>query len=81
MKKPMLEMAPPKKSILIRIDEDLKTKAKVKLAKEGKSFQSILERAIIEYLNTHQCPKCSTVMNYVLGYKYNCPQCERTFKI
>lgn len=31
--------------------------------------------------NALQCPKCSTSMTHVIGYKYNCPQCEKTFKI
>jgi len=60
MKKPMPEMAPPKKSILIRIDEDLKVKIAVKLAKskgvklaksKGDSFQSICEKALRDYVN------------------------------
>jgi len=41
-----------KKSILIRIDEDLKVKIAVKLAKsKGDSFQSICESALKVYVN------------------------------
>lgn len=40
-----------KKSILIRIDEDLKVKVAVKLAKsKGESFQSICEKALKAYV-------------------------------
>ena len=72
----------PKKSILIRIDPKLKIKVATKLVKDdGVSFQSICEKALKDYANAIQCPNCSTSMTHVVGYKYNCHQCEKTFKI
>ena len=39
------------KQIMVRIDEDTRTKLKVKVIKENTSIQEVLEKAIQEYLN------------------------------
>lgn len=39
------------KQIMVRIDEDTRTKLKVKVVKENTSIQEVLEQAIHEYLN------------------------------
>ena len=39
------------KQIMVRIDEDTRTKLEVKVVKENTSIQEVLEKAIHEYLN------------------------------
>ena len=39
------------KQIMVRIDEDTRTKLKVKVVKENTSIQEVKEKAIHEYLN------------------------------
>ena len=38
------------KQIMVRIDEDTRTKLKVKVVKENTSIQEVLEKAVKEYL-------------------------------
>lgn len=40
------------KQIMVRIDEDTRTKLKLKVVKENTSIQEVLEKAIHEYLNS-----------------------------
>lgn len=42
------------KQIMVRIDEDTRTKLKVKVIKENTSIQEVLEKAIQEYLNDNK---------------------------
>ena len=42
------------KQIMVRIDEDTRTKLKVKVVKENTSIQEVLEKAIHEYLNSNK---------------------------
>ena len=39
------------KQILVRVDEETRTKLKLKVVKENTSIQEVLEKAIHEYLN------------------------------
>ena len=38
------------KQIMVRIDEDTRTKLKVKVVKENTSIQEVLEKAVKDYL-------------------------------
>ena len=38
------------KQIMVRIDEDTRTKLKLKVVKENTSIQEVLEKAVKEYL-------------------------------
>lgn len=38
------------KQIMVRIDEDTRTKLKVKVVKENTSIQQVLEKAVKDYL-------------------------------
>ena len=40
------------KQILVRVDEETRTKLKLKDVKENTSIQEVLEKAIHEYLNS-----------------------------
>ena len=39
------------KQIIVRIDEDTRTKLRIKVLQENASIQEVLEKAIHEYLN------------------------------
>lgn len=39
------------KQIMVRVDEDTRTKLKLKVLKENTSIQEVLEKAIHKYLN------------------------------
>lgn len=39
------------KQIMVRVDEDTRTKLKIKVLQENTSIQEVLEKAIHEYLN------------------------------
>ena len=40
------------KQIMVRIDEDTRTKLRIKVLQENTSIQEVLENAIHEYLNS-----------------------------
>ena len=40
------------KQIMVRVDEDTRTKLKIKVLQENTSIQEVLEKAIHEYLNS-----------------------------
>lgn len=40
------------KQIIVRIDEDTRTKLRIKVLQENTSIQEVLEKAIHEYLNS-----------------------------
>ena len=42
------------KQILVRVDEETRTKLKLKVVKENTSIQEVLEKAIHEYLNSNK---------------------------
>ena len=42
------------KQIMVRIDEDTRTKLKVKVVKENTSIQEVLEKAVKEYLKQNK---------------------------
>ena len=42
------------KQIMVRVDEDTRTKLKLKVLKENTSIQEVLEKAIHEYLNNEE---------------------------
>ena len=42
------------KQIMVRIDEDTRTKLKVKVVKENTSIQEVLEKAVKEYLKKNK---------------------------
>ena len=39
------------KQIMVRVDEDTRTKLRIKVLQENTSIQEVLEKAIHEYLN------------------------------
>ena len=40
------------KQIMVRVDEDTRTKLRIKVLQENTSIQEVLEKAIHEYLNS-----------------------------
>lgn len=42
------------KQIMVRVDEDTRTKLRIKVLQENTSIQEVLEKAIHEYLNSNK---------------------------
>nr|DAI37880.1 MAG TPA: antitoxin [Caudoviricetes sp.] len=42
------------KQIMVRVDENTRTKLKIKVLQENTSIQEVLEKAIHEYLNSNK---------------------------
>ena len=52
------------KQIMVRVDENTRTKLKIKVLQENTSIQEVLEKAIHEYLKRYPLP------SKVTGYLY-----------
>ena len=59
------------KQIMVRVDENTRTKLKIKVLQENTSIQEVLEKAIHEYLNSDKDKeKRYPLPSKVTGYLY-----------